>query len=290
MSLREVAPRSALARNACESAPFRWTLNPYRGCAHACVYCFARSWHPRLGLDPGEGFERDVLVKVGIGAVLRRELARPGWRREHVAVGTSADPYQPAEKRYKLLPEVWAALRDADTPASVMTRSPLVLRDAALLREAGAGVCFSVPTLDEQVWRATEPHTPHPRARLEAVGELNRLGVPAGVIVAPLMPGINDAPAQVERVLAGAAEAGAVHVSGSALFLRGPVRDLVFAWLREQRPDLVAEYERLYAGRGYLAAAERRRVEGALASVAPCDGGFLAMPAAGPAKAQAALF
>jgi len=280
MPVRELVPRSALARNACTTAPFRWTLNPYRGCAHGCVYCFARSWHPRLGLDPGEGFEREVIAKVGVGAVLRRELVRPSWRREHVAVGTSADPYQPAEKRYGLLPEIWEALADSATPCSVMTRSPLVLRDVALLRAAGTGVCFSVPTLDEGTWRATEPHTPHPRARLEAVAALRAAGVPAGVIVAPLMPGINDDPAAVQAILDAASEAGAAHVGGAALFLAGPVRTLVFAWLRERRPDLVEDYERLYARGPYLRPADRARVEAGLEGMRPCDGGWAATPRA----------
>jgi DNA repair photolyase len=284
--VRAVPASRALTPNACASAPFRWTLNPYRGCAHGCVYCFARRFHD----DPGEGFARDVVAKTGVGEVLRRELARPSWRREHVAVGTSADPYQPAEKRLRLLPAVWEALRDHATPCSVLTRSPLVLRDAALLRAAGAGVCFSVPTLDEDVWRATEPHTPHPIARLAAVAQLGRLGVPAGVVVAPLMPGVNDAPAEVERVLAAARDAGAVHVGGAALHLPGEVRALVLAWVRERRPDLLETYGRLYDGRTYLRAADRRRVEAGLASVAPCDGGFLATPAERPAVPQAALF
>jgi len=278
MPVREVSPSSALARNACTSAPFRWTLNPYRGCAHGCVYCFARSWHPRLGLDPGEGFEREVIAKVGVDEVLRRELARPGWRREHVAVGTSADPYQPAEKRYGLLPGIWAALADAATPCSVMTRSPLVLRDLAPLRAAGAGVCFSIPTLDERLWRETEPHTPHPRARLEAVAALTAAGIPAGVIVAPLMPRVNDDPRDVEGILCAAAEAGAVHVGGAALFLAGPVRALVLGWLGERRPDLVPEYERLYARGSYLRPADRARVEAGLEGMRPCDGGYAATP------------
>jgi DNA repair photolyase len=284
--VRLVPARSALTRNTCSSAPFRWTLNPYRGCAHGCVYCFARRFHD----DPGEGFARDVVAKAGVGEALRRELARPSWRREHVAVGTSADPYQPAEKRLRLLPAVWEALRDHATPCSVLTRSPLVLRDAALLRAAGAGVCFSVPTLDEGVWRATEPHTPHPRSRLEAVAELRRLGVPAGVVVAPLMPGVNDAPAEVERVLEAARAAGAVHVGASALHLAGAVRDLVLAWVRERRPDLLETYERLYNGRTYLRAEDRRRVERGLPAIAPCDGGFLATPAERPHARQGALF
>jgi DNA repair photolyase len=162
------------------------------------------------------------------------------------------------------MPPVLDALHEAGTPVSVLTKSPLVLRDidryAEMAAAAGATVNLSVPTLDEKAWRATEPHTPHPRARLEAVGELNRAGIPTGILIAPLMPGVNDAPGQVDRILELAAEAGAVHVSGLPLHLRGEVRGLFFDWLRAQRPDLVARYEELYHRGAYLPAPERRRL------------------------------
>jgi DNA repair photolyase len=160
---------------------------------------------------------------------------------------------------------IWEALRDAANPCSILTKSPLVLRDLDLLKEIAqvtqVSACLSVPTLEEKAWRATEPHTPHPKARLEAVAELNRAGIPTGILIAPLMPGINDAPEQVERIVELATEAGAVHIGGQTLFLRGSVREIYFDWLREHRPDLLARYEKLYAKRAYLPVDERRSIE-----------------------------
>jgi DNA repair photolyase len=211
--------------------------------------------------------------------VLRRELARPSWAFEHVAMGTNTDPYQWVEGRYKLMRGIWEALRDARNPCSILTKSPLVLRDVDLLREiaevADVSASFSVPTLDQKAWRETEPHTPHPRARLEAVGELNRAGIPTGILVAPLMPGINDDPRQVEAILEAAREAGAVSIGGIALHMRGEVRDVFMGWLRDARPDLVERYERLYAGGAYADRGERARLARLVArSGPPGDGGF----------------
>jgi DNA repair photolyase len=229
------------------------------------VYCFARPTHEYLEYGAGRDFEREIVVKVNVPEVLRVELARPSWRGEHVALGTNTDPYQWVEGRYKLMRGIWEVMRDAANPCSILTKSPLVLRDVDLLQEISArtevSACLSVPTLDEKAWRATEPHTPHPRARLEAVAELNRAGIPTGVLIAPLMPGINDSPEQVERIVALATEAGAVHIGGQTLFLRGSVRDVFFDWLREQRPELVERYEALYRSGAYLPADERRTIE-----------------------------
>ncbi len=261
----EVRARSALNRVPARSRmPFRWTINPYRGCTHACVYCFARPTHTYLDMDAGRDFEREIVVKVNAPEVLRAELARPSWGREHVALGTNTDPYQWVEGRYRLMPEIWSALRDSGTPCSVLTKSPLLLRDLPILRDTAAEVgltaSLSVPTLDERAWRETEPRTPHPRARLEAVGELNRAGVPTGVLIAPLMPGVNDAPEQIEPILELAAANGAVNVGGVALHLRGEVRGIFFDWLRAQRPDLVPRYEELYRHGAYAPPEERRRL------------------------------
>jgi DNA repair photolyase len=227
--------------------------------------CFARPTHTYLGFDAGRDFEREIVVKVNVPEVLRTELARPSWKGEHVALGTNTDPYQWVEGRYKLMPGIWEAFRDFANPCSVLTKSPLVLRDLSLLREiaevAPITANLSVPTLDEKAWRATEPHTPNPRARLEAVAELNRAGIPTGVLIAPLMPGINDSPEQVERILDLATEAGATHIGGIALHLRGEVREVFFDWLRSQRPDLVPRYEQLYSRGAYAPPAERRRLQ-----------------------------
>ena len=245
--------------------PFRWTINPYRGCSHACAYCFARPTHTYLDFNAGRDFEREIVVKVNVPEVLRIELARPSWKGEHVALGTNTDPYQWVEGRYKLMPGIWEAFRDFRNPCSVLTKSPLLLRDLSLMKEvaevAPISANLSVPTLDEKAWRATEPHTPNPRARLEAVGELNRAGIPTGVLVAPLMPGINDAPEQVEKILELAADAGAVSIGGIALHLRGEVREIFFDWLRAHRPDLVPRYEQLYRRGAYMPPAERERLQ-----------------------------
>src|SRR4051794_823490 len=262
----EVRAKSALNQVPKASRmPFRWTINPYRGCTHACKFCFARPTHTYLDMDADRDFEREIVVKVNVPEVLRRELARPSWKREHVTLGTNTDPYQWVEGRYKLMPGIWEAFRDFRNPCSVLTKSPLLLRDLSLMKEiADRGVPItanlSVPTLDEKAWRATEPHTPHPRKRLEAVAELNRAGIPCGILVAPLMPGINDAPEQVEPILQMASEAGAVHIGGIALHLRGEVREIWFDWLRSQRPDLVPRYEQLYKRGAYAPPAERERL------------------------------
>jgi DNA repair photolyase len=263
----EVRAKSVLNRVPERSRmPFRWTINPYRGCSHACQFCFARPTHRYLGFDAGRDFEREIVVKVNAPEVLRVELARPSWRGEHVALGTNTDPYQWVEGRYKLMEGIWAALRDAANPCSVLTKSPLLLRDLPLLLEIAQrtqiSASLSIPTLDERAWRATEPHTPNPRARLEAVAELNRAGIPTGVLIAPLMPGINDAPHQVESLLGLAAEAGATSIGGVALHLRGEVRDVFMGWLRAQRPDLVERYERLYRRGAYAPREERERLAG----------------------------
>jgi DNA repair photolyase len=227
--------------------------------------CFARPTHKYLDFDAGRDFEREIVVKVNVPEVLRTELARPSWRGEHVALGTNTDPYQWVEGRYKLMPGIWEAFRDFRNPCSVLTKSPLLLRDLPLLKEiaevAPISANLSVPTLDEKAWRATEPHTPNPRARLEAVAELNRAGIPTGVLIAPLMPGINDAPEQVEEILDIATDAGAVSIGGIALHLRGEVRGIFFDWLRGHRPDLVPRYEQLYRRGAYMAPAERQRLQ-----------------------------
>ncbi len=226
--------------------------------------CFARPTHKYLDFDAGRDFEREIVVKVNAPEVLRTELARRSWKREHVALGTNTDPYQWVEGRYKLMEGIWEALRDAANPCSILTKSPLLLRDLALMLQIAErtsfGACLSIPTLDEKAWRATEPHTPNPRARLEAVAELNRAGIPTGVLIAPLMPGINDSARQVDELLNLVTEAGATSVSGIALHLRGDVRHIFMDWLRAQRPDLVPRYDRLYGRGAYAPQEERKRL------------------------------
>jgi DNA repair photolyase len=230
--------------------------------------CFARPTHEYLDLNAGRDFDKEIVVKVNVPEVLRAELARPSWKGEHVALGTNTDPYQWVEGRYKLMRGIWEAMRDFANPCSVLTKSPLLLRDKDLLLEIAerttVSACLSVPTLDEKAWRATEPHTPHPRARLEAVAELNRIGIPTGILIAPLMPGINDGPGQVERIVALAEEAGATSIGGQSLFLRGATKDVFFDWLHAKRPDLVERYEQLYRKGAYLPKSTSRELEARL--------------------------
>jgi DNA repair photolyase len=219
-------------------------------------------------MNAGRDFEKEIVVKVNVPEVARAELMRPSWKREHVALGTNTDPYQWVEGRYRLMPGIWEAMRDSRTPSSVLTKSPLLLRDIELFKEihevAGFAANLSIPTLDEKAWRASEPHTPHPRKRIEAVAELNRAGIPTGVLIAPLMPGINDSPQQVEKILELCTEAGATSIGGIPLHLRGEVRDIFMEWLRSYRPDLVAHYEELYARGAYVGKAERERISALL--------------------------
>ena len=223
--------------------PFRWTINPYRGCSHACVYCFARPTHEYLGFGIGEDFDRRIVIKVNAVERLRAELRSVRWRGEAIAMGTNTDPYQPVEGRYRLTQGIIETLAAANNPFSILTKSTLIGRDTDLLVEAtrrndAVQVALSIGCLDEDVWRATEPHTPHPMRRLEAVARLNEAGVPCGVMVAPVLPGISDAPDQLEAVIRAAIEAGATSITPIMLHLRRGVRDHYLAWLAAARPEL----------------------------------------------------
>ena len=214
--------------------------------------CFARPTHTYLNMGAGEDFERKIVVKVNAPEVLRRELRKRSWKGAHVAMGTNTDPYQRCEGRYRLTRGVLEALRDYANPCSILTKSPLLLRDLDLFTElvstAGFTANLSIGTLDEEVWRRTEPGTPHPRARMQAVKELNRAGVPTGVLVAPILPGISDSPHQLEEVVRAAADAGASHISPIALHLRPGVKEEFMPWLEREYPELVEHYRRLYRG------------------------------------------
>jgi DNA repair photolyase len=264
INFHEVRAKSALNKVPGDYLPFDWTVNAYRGCAHACSYCFARQTHTYLDLDAGRDFEREIVVKVNVPELLAAELRKPSWKRELVAFGTNTDPYQWAEGRYELMPPMLEALRENATPASVLSKSPLPLRDMdhylKLAEVAEVSVNFSIPTMEEGAWRATEPHTPHPRKRMEAVAAFNEAGIPSGVLIAPLMPGINDDPEQVEEIVSLAEEAGATFVNGIALHLRPGVREVFMSWLSASRPDLMPRYEELYERGAYAPPAERKRV------------------------------
>jgi DNA repair photolyase len=262
--------------------PFRYTINAYRGCSHACTYCFARPTHTFLGMDAGDDFERRIVVKVNAVERLAAELRDPRWGREHIAMGTNTDPYQPAEGRYRLTRGLIGELTKARNPFSILTKSPMILRDLDLLAEAArAGLVrcnLSVGTLDEDVWRASEPGTPPPRRRIEAVARLNAAGVPCGVLIAPVLPGMSDSPEQLADVVDASVEAGAVSVSPILLHLRPGVREIFMPWLEGYRPDLVARYGELYSA-SYATPGARARLSQAVDDLVDRLGGTAVSPA-----------
>ncbi len=242
--------------------PFRHTINVYRGCSHACTYCFARPTHEYLGLNAGEDFERRIVVKVNAVERLRAELSARRWAGHPVAMGTNTDPYQRCEGKFHLTQGVVRVLAEARNPFSILTKSTLILRDLQLLSEAAGRTSvqanLSIGTLDEEVWKLTEPGTPHPRQRMEAVRKLNRAGVACGVLIGPVIPGLSDRPEQVEAVVDACVAAGATSVSAVALHLRPGVREHYLGWLAEARPDLVKLYEQRYGGRSNLPKADQQ--------------------------------
>jgi DNA repair photolyase len=249
---------------AASRVPFRFTINAYRGCSHACAYCFARPTHEYLGLNLGEDFERKLVVKVNAVERVRAELRSPRWRGDHIAMGTNTDPYQRAEGRYHLTRGIVEALGEARNPFSILTKSTLILRDLDLLVAAAARTdvhCnLSIGTLDEAVWKATEPGTPHPRRRVDAVRRLNDAGIPTGVLMAPIIPGWSDSPEQLEEVATACVEAGATFVSPIALHLRRGVKEHFLEFLKASRPDLYPELARRYARSAYLPSGEQQRI------------------------------
>jgi DNA repair photolyase len=235
---------------------FRYTINPYRGCSHACFYCYARQSHTYLDLDAGRDFDTKVVVKVNAPELLRAKLASPGWAGEHIAMGTNVDCYQRAEGRYQLMRGILAALRDAANPFSILTKGTLIMRDLDLLLAAAevtdVGLNVSAAFVDKSLWRAIEPGTPAPERRLEACAALNDSGLRCGVLMGPIVPYLSDSPAQLAATVRLAAEAGAAHVMPIVLHLRPGAREWFLGWLREAHPALVPRYAELY-GRGAYA-------------------------------------
>jgi DNA repair photolyase len=257
ITFHEVLARSAL--NSVPKAaglPFNWTVNPYRGCSHGCVYCFARNTHTYLDLDAGDDFDRQIIVKINVGDVLARELRRATWTREPVALGTNTDPYQRAEGRYRLMPGIIAALTGSGTPFSILTKGTTARRDLPLLRVASQAVPVSmgvsIALTDETIHEALEPGTPTPRARLELVRAIVRAGLPCQVLVAPILPMITDSDEQLDNTLHEIAAAGANSATVFALHLRPGAREWFMRYLHRYHPQLVDAYAELYRKGSYV--------------------------------------
>jgi DNA repair photolyase len=253
MTFYEVRARSILNKVPSGSlVPFNWTANPYRGCSHACAYCFARRTHEYLGLDSGLDFDSKIVVKINAPELLRKELTSSHWTGDHIAMGTNVDPYQRAEGRYGLMPGILEALRDTRNPFSILTKGTLVLRDLDLLREAAdvtdVTINVSVGFVAEALWRQVEPGTPAPRARLSVCRTLTDAGIGCGVLMAPILPYLTDSPRQLEATVWAIAAAGARSVSPIVLHLRPGAREWYLAWLEREYPELLPRYRELYGG------------------------------------------
>jgi DNA repair photolyase len=272
VTFHEVHSKSALNKVPGNSPmPFGWTINPYRGCTHGCVYCFARNTHSYLEFDTGHDFDTQIVVKVNIAAVLRKEVSAPKWRREHVAMGTNTDPYQRAEGRYRLMPGVISALADSGTPFSILTKGTVLARDLDLLAAAGesvsVGLGVSLALLDPELQAGLEPGTPSPRARLDLVRRIRAAGLPCGVFIAPLLPHLTDTTEQITALMSELADAGVTGVSGIGLHLRPGAREWFFEWLGRHRPDLVATYQQLYSWGSNLPVEYRRELSGKVKAI-----------------------
>ena len=303
ITFHEVLCKSALNKvpNAA-MLPFRYTVNGYRGCSHACRYCFARPTHEYLDLDCGNDFDTQVVVKTNVGDVLRRELQRPAWQRETVALGTNTDPYQRAEGHYALMPGIIGALAESGTPLSILTKGTLLRRDLPLIADAAQqvniGVAVSLAVGDPELHRDVEPGTPTPRARLALITAIRDAGLDCHVMVAPVLPRLTDTVEHLDMLLGQIAAAGATGVTLFGLHLRGSTRGWFIAWLRRSHPELVGAYHDLYQRGGYLPPAYRQvlreRAEPLVAKYGLTAGQPRFTPSAGTAAstapAQATLF
>jgi DNA repair photolyase len=253
---REEPCRSAL--NRVQGMPFGWSLNPYMGCVHRCTFCYVRAFELRADRPADERYGTSIRVKTNVAEVLRRELARPSWQREGIAIGAATDPYQPAEGRYRLTRACLEVLAEAETPFGLITRGPMIVRDvdvlAAASRRADVSVTFSIPTLDPEIWRRTEPGTAPPRQRLRALRRLVDAGIKAGVGMAPILPGLTDKPELLAEVVRAARAAGATGVWANLLYLKPGTKEHFLAALERDWPELLPQYELLYARRAYLPA------------------------------------
>jgi DNA repair photolyase len=266
--INQVPPASRMA--------FRWTINPYRGCSHGCVYCFARYTHTYLDMDAGLDFNSKIIVKVNAAELARRELSSPRWAGEHVAMGTNVDCYQRAEGRYRMMPGIISALRDAANPFSILTKGTLILRDIELLADAAqvtdVGLNVSVGFVDKELSRCIEPGTPSPQRRLEVCAALAARRLRCGVLMGPVLPFLSDSPAQLKATVTQIARAGASHVSPIVLHLRPGAREWFMAWLREYHPGLVGRYLSLYGSRAYAPRAYQQQITNQVRELAVAAG------------------
>ncbi|WP_193107111.1 Rv2578c family radical SAM protein [Brachybacterium sp. FME24] len=265
VTFHEVTAKSALNRvPAASSMPFDWTVNPYRGCSHACVYCFARSTHRYLDLDAGADFDQQVIVKINVAEVLRAELSKRSWGREMVALGTNTDPYQRAEGRYGLMPGILSALADSGTPISILTKGTLLRRDLPQLQQAAERVpvdlSLSIAVFDDELQKSVEPGTPTTAARLATVRAAADAGFRVTVFLMPIMPWLTDSDAQLDEALARIAEAGAAHIVFGALHLRPGAKEWFLEWIEREHPELVTGYRRFYGNASYAPAAYRKNL------------------------------
>ncbi|WP_062076382.1 Rv2578c family radical SAM protein [Demequina globuliformis] len=265
VTFHEIHAKSALNKVGVNSAvPFTWTINPYRGCSHACVYCFARPSHQYLELDAGTDFDNQVIVKTNIAEALRADLAKPSWQREHVALGTNTDPYQRAEGRYQLMPGIIDALADSGTPMSILTKGTLVRRDLPRLQQAARSVpvdiAMSIAIFDDDLQQSIEPGTPSTAARLATVTAAAEAGFSVAVFMMPVLPYLTDAPEHLDQALGRIKEAGATSVTYTALHLRPGVKEWYARWLNTHRPDLTPRYRRLYGDGSYAPKHYRREL------------------------------
>jgi DNA repair photolyase len=267
---REEPCRSAL--NRVKGMMFEWSLNPYMGCVHRCTFCYVRAFERRADRPSDERYGTSIRVKVNVADVLRRELGRASWEGETVAVGAATDPYQPAEGKYRLTRGCIKAFAEFSNPFSLITRGPMIVRDLDVLadaaRRAKVSITFSIPTIDDEVWRKTEPSTAHPRQRLRAVKELVDAGIKVGVGMAPILPGISDKPEQLRDVVKAARVAGATGVWTNLLFLRPGTREHFLEHLAEDWPEQLDHYLELYEGREYLRSGEAKPIREQVAALA----------------------
>ncbi|MFJ4973987.1 Rv2578c family radical SAM protein [Streptomyces coeruleorubidus] len=265
ITFHEIRARSIINRvPAVSRMSFQWTVNPYRGCSHACVYCFARKTHSYLDLDTGLGFDSQIVVKTNAPELLRRQLGSRRWQGEHIAMGTNVDCYQRAEGRYRLMPGIISALRDHANPFSILTKGTLILRDLDLIKQAAevtdVGISVSVGFTEQELWRTVEPGTPAPERRLEVVRTFGEHGIGCGVLMAPVIPFLSDQPAQLRATVRAIAASGATSVTPLVLHLRPGAREWFMTWLEQHHPHLVARYRRLYAEGSYAPKWYQRRI------------------------------